>query len=129
MEQALIDHLLASAGVTALTAARIWWSERPQNNKALPAIVLHRLGGAPGYTMGGPSALTESRVQIDCLAETIDGAKLVRSAVKDRLSGATFTGVDGCFLDGEFDGVEAQGADAPERIQRVSLDFMIWHTA
>lgn len=127
MEQDLIAYLLATAGVTGLVSTRIWWGIRPQQEQGMPAIVLHRIGGAPAYHLSGDSGLTESRVQIDCWAETPDSAQAVRDAVRTALSGAKFDSIQGCFLESEFHSFEAQGPEAPERFHRVSLDLLIWH--
>lgn len=129
MEQTLVTYLLAATGLTGLVGTRIWWTERPQKDRALPAIVLHRITGIRSYSFQGASGLVQSRVQFDCLADTPDDAMAVRDAVVVLLSGAHFadtgTEAQGCFLEDERHDFEKEGA---ERFHRVSLDFLIWHT-
>lgn len=90
MEAALIAHLLAQAGITALVGNRINWLRRPQA-AVLPDIILHRIDGAPDYHLTGPSGLVESRVQVDCWADTFAGAKHIARAVEAAVSGQRFT--------------------------------------
>lgn len=90
MEAALLAKLLATAGVTALVSTRINWSRRPQG-EALPAIVLHRIDGAPDVHHGGASGLVVSRVQVDCWAESYGSAKAIARAVETAITAQTFT--------------------------------------
>lgn len=90
MEPALIAKLLASAGVTALVSTRINWTRRPQG-EALPAIVLHRIDGAPDVHHGGRSGLVQSRVQVDCWAASYGSAKAIARAVENAVTAQTFT--------------------------------------
>lgn len=90
MEAALLARLLATAGVTALVSTRINWLRRPQG-EALPAIVLHRIDGAPDVHHGGASGLVVSRVQVDCWAESYGSAKAIARAVETAVTAQTFT--------------------------------------
>lgn len=90
MEAALLAKLLATAGVTALVSTRINWSRRPQA-EVLPAIVLHRIDGAPDVHHGGASGLVVSRIQADCWGSTYGSAKAVARAVEAAITAQTFT--------------------------------------
>ena len=127
MEAALITKLLASAGVTALVSARINWSRRPQG-AALPAIVLHRIDGAPDVHHAGASGLVTSRVQVDCWAATYGSAKAIARAVETAITAQTFTQgavrFDVILIADERDST----FDETTPIFRTSLDLMV-HTA
>lgn len=124
MEAALIARLLATAGVTALVSTRINWSRRVQS-EALPAIVLHRIDGAPDVHHGGASGLVASRVQVDCWGATYGSAKAVARAVETAITAQTFTqGVvrfDVILIADERDST----FDETTPLFRTSLDLMI----
>jgi len=128
MEENLTSLLLADAGLSALVADRISWVIAPQGI-ARPNVTLNHVSGVPGYTLGGPSGVVESRVQADCWALTYAGARAVSRALKAKLSG--FMGVQGatlfhaCLIDNERDGFDT--AASPDKLFRVSLDFIIHH--
>ena len=124
MEAALIAKLLASTGVTALVSSRINWSLRAQG-AALPAIVLHRVDGAPDVTHGGASGLVVSRVQVDCWGSSYGSAKAVARAVEAAITAQTFTQgairFDAILIDSERDDT----FDETTPLFRTSLDLMI----
>lgn len=128
MEESLAAYLLASAGLAALVAARIYWVRNPQAG-ANPHVLLTRISGVRDTTFKGASGIVESRVQADCYGLTYASAKGVARAVEARLSGVKATQgstiFDGCFLVGERDTFE--DAATPDKLFRTSLDFMIWH--
>ena len=126
MEEAIINRLLATAGVTALVGTRVYPGVRTQG-AALPALVFNRISGVRDYTMIEASGQVESRVQIDAWAASYAAAKTLARAVRASLSGiaGTYSGVEvqGVFLDGERDSFEGE---APDRLYRVSMDFNVW---
>jgi hypothetical protein len=126
MEEAIINRLLATAGVTALVGTRVYPGARTQGS-SLPALVFNRISGVRDYTMTEASGQVESRVQIDAWAVSYAAAKTLARAVRACLSGikGTYSGVaiQGVFLDGERDTFEGE---APDRIYRVSMDFNVW---
>jgi hypothetical protein len=134
MEEALISYLLADSGVAALASTRLYWVQAPQN-VAKPYATLQRISGLRDTPMDGPSGLVESRVQIDCYAAGTPSsggynlAKSLARAIETAISGASFTQgsthFQGCFLDAERDGYEADAT--PDKLFRVSLDFLIFH--
>ena len=129
MEEALRAYLLAGTAVAAACANRVHWVLRPQG-QPLPGLVLTRITGIRQYSHAAPVNLVQSRVQVDCYAETYLAAKTLARAVRDRLSVMTFTQGDivfqGVFLDSERDLSEFVGATSVIT-HRVSLDFTIWH--
>jgi hypothetical protein len=129
MEQAIIAKLLATGSVAAIVGTRVFPGSRPQAS-ALPALVFNRISGAPVYTDDGEAGLAESRIQIDCWAETYSVSKALASAVKASLSG--FVGassgvtVQNILIITERDRRES-GSNAPEYLYRVNLEFSVWH--
>jgi hypothetical protein len=129
MEEALHALLLEADAVTALAGDRIAWSLLPRGS-ALPSVALHGIDDVPDYTMGGPSGLCESRVQIDCWAGTYGQALALSRAVVGALSGAQVV-VDGVLIQGAFllskRDMTEDGTPPAEVLFRISLDFQIWH--
>lgn len=129
MEEALIAHLLADAGVTALVGARVFPGSLPQKLD-MPALVFTRVDGAPLYADDGEVGLEDPRIQIDCWGLTYTAAKLLARAVVERLS--AFDGTVGAttfqyiMLDAERDFREG-GSNNAEYLYRTSLDFTVWN--
>lgn len=121
--------LLGSSGLTALVGQRITWATRPQAH-ALPAIVLHKIDGAPVYSDEGESGLFSARVQIDAWASTYAAARGVARQVMAVLSGYgpadPVTGIEfqGVFAEDESDSFEE--ATGGVRLYRVRGDFIVW---
>ena len=124
MEEAFVALLLASAGVQALAYDRVTWVKRDQD-AALPAVVLHRIAGAPEYHLTGQSSLFDSVVQADCWGETYAQAKLLARAVKAAVSAHADANFQGLFVMAERDDVEPPADGLPE-IHRTSLDVRVW---
>jgi hypothetical protein len=126
MEAALIAKLLATAGVAALVSTRINWGRRVQG-AALPAIVLHRVSGAPDVHHAGASGLVVSRVQVDCWGASYGSAKAVARAVETAITAQTFTQgavrFDVILIDSERD----DSTDETTPLFRTSLDLMVHH--
>ena len=128
MKEALIGWFLADQALSALVGTRINWGRRPQGED-LPAVVLFRIGDSPDYALDGPSGLSESRVQADCVGAdatsvaAVAGAfKRSANALKGVQAGVEFQGV---FIDGERDSF---AGEEPERIHATSLDLKVWHS-
>lgn len=129
MEAAFLAKLLASAGVTALVSARINWLRRPQG-ESLPAIVLHRIDGAPDYHHAGASGLVVSRVQVDCLGLSYASVKAIARAFEAAVTAQTFTQgairFDVIMIADERD---STFNEAPETLFRTSLDLLVHHAS
>lgn len=127
MEAAIINRLLASAGVTALVAQRITPGRRDQGG-ALPAIVLHRIDGQRDYHLTGASGLVASRMQVDCWAATYGDAKRAARAVDAVMSAARWTAgavrIDAVLIADERDDTFDEDGNA---LYRTSLDLMVHH--
>jgi hypothetical protein len=126
MEEALRARLLATAGVTALVGQRVTWKIRARGS-ALPAIVLHLISVREDTTHDGLSGLSESRVQVDCIADTHFAALAVRRAVKAAMGGYRGPDFQAVFVAAQRDDVDTGDVNNP--VFRTSLDLMVWHAA
>ena len=82
LNNAIYEYLLADAGVSALAGTRI----RPDvldDGEAMPAILFYRISGIHQNTIAGTfGEIAETRVTIDCFAETRKKANEVAEAVR-----------------------------------------------
>jgi hypothetical protein len=128
MEEQLKNFLLADVNLNSLIGTKVNWNTRPQDD-VVPGIVLTKVSKSTDYHMAGPSGLANARIQIDCWADTFASVMSIARAVRDALSGASFSqndvDIQGAFLDNERHFFEDEDA---ERFHRVSLDFIIWHS-
>lgn len=116
--------LLAFAGLTALVSQEVSWGERAQGG-ALPAVVMNRIAGAPGYTMTGPEGLDMALVQVDSWGLTFSDAKLTARQVKAALAARSDARFTGLFLQAERDDV-TPAAEGQPAVFRTSLDVRVW---
>lgn len=128
MEEAIIQRLLATTGVTNIVGTRVFPGSLPQAY-AMPAVTMHVISGGPLYADDGEVGLDEVRVQIDCWATTYSAAKLLARAVRESLS--AFVGTVGStafpyiLLDVIRDFREAGGNQA-EYLFRTNMDYIVW---
>jgi len=132
MQQDLIARLLTHAPLTALVGQNLFWVRRPQGIQP-PLVILRMVSSIPALVMQGERSVEESRVQIDCYAQTYAAARAIAAQVKARLGGYSGT-VGGTTFQGVFRITEldmTEGAEtAPDRVMRVLLEFMVhWHPA
>lgn len=129
MEEALRDYLLTKTALVALVGQKIRWVVSSQSD-AGSRIVLAKVSSVPAYHAAGQSDLADSRVQVDCYAETALTALSIARAVKAAIPKAPFTagGIDFSL----FQLSERQSYEDPtpsHRVHRVSIDFQVWHTS
>jgi hypothetical protein len=129
MEEAIIGKLLSTPTVAGLAATRVYPGSRPQGSP-LPAVVFNRIDGAPLYVDEGEAGIAQSRIQIDCWADSYAGAKILARAVNAALSafagqvqGTQFLSI---FIDAERD-LREGGSGAADYPFRTSIDFIVWH--
>lgn len=129
MEEDLRALLLANSGVATMVGSRVTWGGRPQGG-ALPAVVLHLVGGAKTYTLTGESGPIAKRVQANCLAADYLGAVNTFRAVTAALSGYAGT-FGGTYFQGILQDSEPSDLDAPDgtdqRIYGLTADFIVNH--
>lgn len=133
IETAVRRRLSDDAAVAALVSTRIS-PEWRREGTALPAIVYSVESRAPVRTLTGTTSLAEFSVSIDCIAETMSGARALAVVVSDVLNDNTSYGVvDGTQIrwsstDGEdVERMEDQeGNDDGPRVVRQT--YRIWAT-
>lgn len=125
MEEAVTALLLADAGLTALVGNRIHWMRLPQSVEGMPYVNLQTVSGIRDYHMGGPSGLTQHRLQVDAWGASYGSAKAAARAAAAVLSGHRGTTLRGGFIDSERDFADADSGDV-NRLFRTSFDIMIW---
>lgn len=133
IETAVRRRLSDDAAVAALVSTRIS-PEWRREGTALPAIVYSVDSRAPVRTLTGTTSLAEFSVSIDCIAETMSGARALAVVVSDVLNDNTSYGVvDGTQIrwsstDGEdverMD--DQEGTDDGPRVVRQT--YRIWAT-
>lgn len=119
MEEALRAALASVAG------GRVYWG-RAEQGAAFPYVVLNRITGIRDYHTRGPSGYVQSRVQVDCYAETYLAAKGAARSVSAIMNGYSGGDIQGVFIDSERD-LPAENAGPADYLFRVSLDLMIHH--
>lgn len=130
MEKAFVALLLGSEAIAAIVDDRIYPVTRPQGS-ATPCIVFNGLSPEQVMTTTGKANLAGKRVQVTAYAKTYPDVKAIEVAVNDRLIG--FAGVVG---DVEFQGIFENGGGgdgfehaAPDRLFRVTTDYLVWAAA
>lgn len=131
IEQGLVAHLLADAGVSGIVGTRVYAELRPQKS-VLPAIVYTRVGSTHENTLDGPSPFVTVRMQVDCWSSTYGGSKTLADAVRVALNGVGLSPpkllgsepVQLVSLDTDTDLSETVG---DLREFRVSQDWLIIH--
>lgn len=127
MEEALLSLIRADSAVAAMLAGRVNWLRRPQQDGDLPACTLQRLGGLRGYHMTNPDGLVQSRVQVDVWGKTYESAKMAARSILGAVNGYRGGVFQGIFVDTERD-LPDETNDANQRLFRVSIDLLIWHS-
>ena len=130
-------YLLTSDNPTGATGAIIGlnafpFDELPQA-PPLPCVTYTVVSAPRGYTHDGPDGCTPFRFQIDGFASTVKGARALRRAILQDLSG--FRGdvpvsppvrIFGAFADNEGDSVETTLERSGNGIKRKRIDFIVW---
>ena len=127
METALRARLKADTAVTAITQ-EIHWNAKPQK-APYPAAVLLVVFDGRSQNMSGFDGYRETRVQIDCFAETKPDAVALREAVIAAITpAATQSGVS--FLRAQQITVVDRGTNTEVGfIYRELIEASIWHDA
>lgn len=120
--EVVLAALKADASVTAIvgggTSARISPLIKAQNI-TMPAVTLQRTSTTPTNSID-PSphtGLDQTRVQIDCWADSYAGARALASACRTALQNAGHPCV------GEFDNYDPE---TDPGLYRLTLDFSVW---
>jgi hypothetical protein len=133
IELALRDLLLQAPAIAALVGTRVHPVILPQA-PVYPAITYQQITGLSHYSQQGPSALADTRFQLDLYAGSHTGVLQLRDAVMQRISGAQGlygsppVQIQGAFRSMERDAYEQQLERSGPTVWRKSLDFNIWFT-
>lgn len=128
MEEALVNRLVASAGVAQFAHDRVSWFGR-QRGDGLPALTLALVSPGREWTHGGPDNLDRAWVQFDCWADSAAGAVSLGRAVRAEMEqAATVLGVTfhPAMLVGQATDDETN-PDGGARLFRVRMDFQFYH--
>ena len=132
IEQGLVAHLLADAGVSALIGNRVHPGAIPQDG-AIPAVVYLRVSSARSVDLDGPSDFVQVRMRLDLWDNTYGGSKALGDAVRAALNGVGLASpkllgaepVQLVYLDNDGDLPDFEG---DRRDYRVSQDWIVIHT-
>lgn len=119
-----MEELLRTLLKAAVPGTAIDWGMNDQS-ASLPRVVLYRISGDGTYSASGPVAYRQSRVQLDCYAGTVGGAKILARQVRAAVSGLKSGIILGAFVLSERD--LTPDTDGPSPVARVSIDINI-HT-
>ena len=125
LEDALYTKLTGTTAVSDLVGDRVYPAPLPQNI-ADPCISFQRIDTPREYSLTGYANLASPRIQVDCWAETYEGATALANAVRQAVQG--FSGdigsvtVYAVFVVDERDSYEENS-----RSFRRSLDLQIHH--
>lgn len=126
--EAIVAHLLADAGVSAIAATRVYAKSLPQS-PTYPALVIHNVSGTSEHSQDGPSGLAEPRFQIDCFSPRKASSVLLVLAVQTALDGfqGTMGGGGGVSVDAVFVENRRDDYDDELEVHVDSRDFLIMH--
>ena len=127
MEESLLALFRNDPAVNSILGSRIDWVRRPQEDTVFPAATMHRTGGNRQYHTIAPDGLVETGVQIDVWAEKYSSAKLAARAVMSVINGYRTGEFQGIFIEAERD-LPDESLDGNNRLYRVSIDLIVWHT-
>lgn len=131
IEEGLVYHLKANAGIVTLVSDRVFPNKLPQTI-TLPAITLQRIS-TPRVLTHDTSGLTGTahpRIQFDAWGATYASCKAVTDAIRAAINGykgtmgagATAVTVQGALIDDErYDNSPDTG------MHRIMSDYIIWH--
>lgn len=86
VEKAIRSILIDDSTVKNLVADRVYPVVRREGS-SLPALVYQQISGVRDHIFAGPSGFVEARFQINCWAETYEGADELADAVRVAVDG------------------------------------------
>jgi hypothetical protein len=129
VEKAIRSILIDDGAVSALVGDRVFPVVRREGS-VLPAIVYQQISGVRDHVFAGPSGFVEARFQINCWAETYEGADALADAVRivmDAYHGTKESVVIQCIHlidEGDMPVLSAENEELSFHGKR--LDFMVW---
>jgi hypothetical protein len=129
VEKAIRSILIDDGDVGALVGDRVFPIVR-RDGSALPAIVYQQISGVRDQMLSGPSGFVEARFQINCWAETYEGADELAEAVRGALDGYNGTKesvvIQCVHLLDEGDMPSLIADNESFNFHGKRLDFMVW---
>jgi len=127
IEADLYTHLINNSTVNSIVGDRVY-PLRLEQGYTLPAISYQRISGDRAKDISGSIGHAQPRIQVDCWTNSYGKLKDLSEAVRqalDRFQGDLGGGsyVQHVSLEGETETYEEE-----TEIQRVSLDFVIYHS-
>jgi len=128
LEEAICQVISGAEAVSALIADRVYPNLAPPD-AGRPYIVYQVIGGEFEHTMEGPAADSSPRVQISCIADSVEDAEALAAEAEALLDGQTFeaTGFDMTFF--KQDAMDAPSIEpetaALNRFGRI-MEFEVW---
>jgi hypothetical protein len=128
VEEVIYQVISGNEAVSALIEDRVYPNLAPPDI-ALPYIVFQVIGGEFEHTMEGPAADSNPRVQVSCIAGSVEDAAALAAAVETLLDGRAFsaTGFDATFFKRDAMDVPAIEPEtaALNRFGRI-IEFEVW---
>jgi hypothetical protein len=136
VKTALVALLAGDGGVSAIVGTRVRIDTAWAKDE-LPYIVMHDIGGAVGYHMGGEDGLDDIRIQIESWASTRGGAEALKRAVRSVVSGYRGTAgpsgaqtfISNIIVDNGPDAREIYPAGSDDWRYGALIDAIVWHQA
>lgn len=101
----------------SLVGGRCYPLQMPQSPQ-YPTIVYSRIASEPKNRLEGGASLDQVRIQVDCYAQTYDGAKSLSASVRQAMEAAVFKAT----LQSDMDLFEGD----LKNVYRVMMDFYVW---
>lgn len=138
LHRAIYENLVGDNAITALVGAgakaRIWAAGTAKQGTTLPWISTQRIATDHGNILSGASALAGAIVQINCVANTYDGARALSELVRARMRRTAWMGttvgtitIEGVRHIGDDDGVESPVPGATRGVYFTQDDYGIMH--
>lgn len=107
--QALLTTLAPAGGV--------WYAANTTGEPVYPFIVWTRITSTPNVSLGGPSDLQNTRIQVDIFSRSVAEAESIGKALDAAMAGWSVQNVPISSMD---------MYEEPVRAYRVSKDFSVW---
>lgn len=131
LETSIDTRLNAVTAVTNLVSTRIYRHQRPRNS-GWACVVYQRITSSVVNHANGVTTTKHTRIQVDSLAATASGARILADAVATALSGWSDPGgtlsISMChqMSDVDLSAGPDHGKDSPR--YRISQDYELWYS-
>lgn len=125
IEQAILDELIGTSGVTDLVGTRIYYVKAPQN-VTTPYVVFTKVSAPREHDHDGSAGLVGARFQFSVFAKTYYETKQIAVQIQTVLQAYSGTMgevvVNGAFYQNEVDFWEED-----TKLYHVACDYLIWY--